>query len=105
MTAMLVFLVILLAITNGWLAYSQQSLRRRIYLFLDRTMEGNKVFEEIAADREMLRVLKDNVDKHMQYIETLGEAMRIYESETKILSKNKEKMQAIQSRFNTRSPR
>jgi hypothetical protein len=101
-TGALLFVVFLLAITNGYLAFSQQSLRRRIRLFLDRAMDANKLVEEMAKDRERLAIIEDNLNKHMEYLEILGRAMKIYESQTQILAKRKEESKAIQARFQSR---
>lgn len=101
----LLFVVLLLALTTGFLAYSQQSLRRRILLFMDRAMDANKVVEELAKDRERIAVIEENINRHMEYLEVLGRAMKVYESQTQLLAKHKEEMKAIQSRFQNRTPR
>jgi hypothetical protein len=105
MTGPLVFVVILLAICNGWLAYSLTTLRRRLYLFLDRTTHDHEILEGILKDREKLATIEEYVSKHGDYIEILGRAMKEYESQTGFLAKRKEEKREIQNRFISRSPR
>lgn len=105
MTEALLFMVVLLAVSNGWLAYSLLSLRRRLYLFLDRVTHDHDILEGILKDREKLATIEEYVNKHGDYIEILGRAMKEYESQTGFLAKRKEEKREIQNRFPTRPPR